>query len=834
MSIKVRDKINEDPSTTATWNEVTAIRVYDSVDWQQVDTAYIYTSTYGWKVVFPDTPTVILNSQVGFKTTNSMRVIWTSTNQLSYMVLWQNTTNPADSGQSGLIVSSSDDRYTITGLTLNTEYSVTVRVYNNVEGLGTPGQDTKLYTTAVADPYIYSFNVNNIKQQRADAVWTVDNQAWYRVRVYEGATDSGTVVWPGNPQPIESSSTFSIEMGDSSFPLVADTEYTAQLSIWSDNPDYSVPAQATKTFTTATNDPSITFINVNNIKQQAADVVWTSENQAQYRVQVFLGTVAGINENERFDSLIQPGSLSSNTVTANNLVPGEQHIARVRIWNSINEVTEATKVFTTALNEPSINSINVNNIKQQAADLVWTSTNQAYYRVRVYIGSGTNTTPIINTDQKPGTITSYTMSGLSPDTFYTVQLSVWDNPNYAPAIQTTQFTTATNDPIINSLVVNNIKQQAADVVWTSTRQYAYRVRIYEGTNTNATPVFNTNQVPSNYPNSFDTTTLKVTATGLTNSTGYTAQLTIWNNVSESTTSTTTFTTVTPPPPATVPNSVSFSASSSADGTQIYWSWSAPYDGGSPITSYGLQRSTSPSVGSSWTTVSASTFNFTNPSVSPGTTYYLKMKATNSVGDSAISYYTITTNAAPAPPPPPPPPPAPPPTTPPPTTPPPTTKTTASLGPETKVLTEDYGYIEIKYLSVGDKLVSLDISEIPISGETFNVDQWSSETFTNNGYVTTDVISISSKVVIGTMVQINGEWFTDNHNILVEKDGVYSLTQSIDIDETYKVFDYDVNDWVQITQIAKVPNAEETVYIIDCEPYDVFFTQNALVYNRKES
>jgi hypothetical protein len=131
------------------------------------------------------------------------------------------------------------------------------------------------------------------------------------------------------------------------------------------------------------------------------------------------------------------------------------------------------------------------------------------------------------------------------------------------------------------------------------------------------------------------------------------------------------------------------------------------------------------------------------------------------------------------------------------------------------------------------LVSLDISEVPLAGETFDVDNWSSETFTNNGYTTTEVTNIYARRVTGTMVKINNEWFTDNHNILVEKDGVYSFTQSVFLDTTYKIFDYNLMGWRQIDSVEIATDIEEIVYVVDCEPYDIFFTQNALVYNRKE-
>ena len=128
---------------------------------------------------------------------------------------------------------------------------------------------------------------------------------------------------------------------------------------------------------------------------------------------------------------------------------------------------------------------------------------------------------------------------------------------------------------------------------------------------------------------------------------------------------------------------------------------------------------------------------------------------------------------------------------------------------------------------------MDIEEVPTFGGDFDVDNWSSDTFTNLGTTETSVTNIFARQIVGTLVRINGEWFTDNHNILVEKNGVYYFKQSIDIDTTYKVFDYDIMNWAPVIDVYLQPDSESIVYVVDCEPYDVFFTENALVYNRKE-
>lgn len=309
--------------------------------------------------------------------------------------------------------------------------------------------------------------------------------------------------------------------------------------------------------------------------------------------------------------------------------------------------------------------------------------------------------------------------------------------------------------------------------------------------------------------------------------------------------------------ATTPSApTNFTGSSNAAGTTISLSWSAPLsNGGSAITGYQFQRNQSATPGTEWLSLGLVT-SWDSNNTNPGTTYYFRVRAVNDVGVGATSTITVTasspttaapttaapTTAAPttAPPtpkppasPPLPPPPPPPQAAPPPALQPATPPKATSLGPDTRVLTRDFGFIEVKYLSVGDILVSMNIEEVTTFGSDFDVDNWSSNTFTNLGTTDTVVTNIFARQIVGTLVRINGEWFTDNHNILVEKDGVYYFKQSIDIDTTYKVFDYDIMDWAPVIDVYHQPDSESIVYVVDCEPYDVFFTENALVYNRKE-
>lgn len=296
-------------------------------------------------------------------------------------------------------------------------------------------------------------------------------------------------------------------------------------------------------------------------------------------------------------------------------------------------------------------------------------------------------------------------------------------------------------------------------------------------------------------------------------------------------------------------------------------WSAPaFDGGAPVTGYELQRNQDPNTPQAdWIDLGlVTTRNVTG--MNANTTYYFRVRAYQTYGAQKIigSYaqVAVTTLASnpptpipvPSPPTEPPgvtplpptspppspipvpvPTPLPPPISPPPggiPIPPPNPRPPLSIGFDTKILTVD-GYIPIQNIMVGDQLISIDISEIPTDGSTFDILNWSSETFTNNGFATTNVVDIVAAQIVGPAIQINGDVFSQNHSILIRKNGEYKFLDANLVDESYEVFDYDTQDWGPVTEVIITENSTITVYTIDCEPYDIFFTNNALVYNRKE-
>ncbi|MDQ1696725.1 MAG: hypothetical protein QOJ03_2078 [Frankiaceae bacterium] len=89
------------------------------------------------------------------------------------------------------------------------------------------------------------------------------------------------------------------------------------------------------------------------------------------------------------------------------------------------------------------------------------------------------------------------------------------------------------------------------------------------------------------------------------------------------------------PPVTAPSSPALTASTDTAKGTVGLSWSAPNDGGAPITGYQVSRGLQPGAETPYKNVTAGT-TFTDAAVTVGTTYYYTVTAGNNVGNSAPS------------------------------------------------------------------------------------------------------------------------------------------------------------------------------------------------------
>jgi hypothetical protein len=153
----------------------------------------------------------------------------------------------------------------------------------------------------------------------------------------------------------------------------------------------------------------------------------------------------------------------------------------------------------------------------------------------------------------------------------------------------------------------------------------------------------------------------------------------------------------------------------------------------------------------------------------------------------------------------------------------------SIGVNTLLRTPD-GLIVAGSVEVGDVLLSADIEGFPyedLPGSTLAAINWSSKNpvFTT---VETTVTSITRRTASRGVV-INNDLFSDTHYVLVKKGAKALFVLSTEVSISDKVYNYQTSSWEDIKYL-KTGEIPHEVVSIDCEPYDVFYTEHLLVHD----
>jgi hypothetical protein len=156
----------------------------------------------------------------------------------------------------------------------------------------------------------------------------------------------------------------------------------------------------------------------------------------------------------------------------------------------------------------------------------------------------------------------------------------------------------------------------------------------------------------------------------------------------------------------------------------------------------------------------------------------------------------------------------------------------SIGADTLISSKvPEGLVLAHNLSVGDVLYSADISgldlatDIPIAEYFAN---WSEENPVINTDIETTITALSAHVVDKVIV-INGNKYSISHYILVKRDGISKFINVVDVLDTDLVYSPTFADWQPIIELRE-SEGKELVITINTEPYDIFFTDNALVHD----
>jgi hypothetical protein len=156
----------------------------------------------------------------------------------------------------------------------------------------------------------------------------------------------------------------------------------------------------------------------------------------------------------------------------------------------------------------------------------------------------------------------------------------------------------------------------------------------------------------------------------------------------------------------------------------------------------------------------------------------------------------------------------------------------SIGADTLISSKvPEGLVLAHNLSVGDVLYSANIEGLDLSTDTPIAEyfaNWSEENpVINTNYETT--ITALSAHVVDSVIVINGNKYSVSHYILVKRDGVGKFINVTEVVESDLVYSPTFSDWQPIVEL-RVSEGKELVITINTEPYDVFFTDNALVHD----
>jgi len=158
-------------------------------------------------------------------------------------------------------------------------------------------------------------------------------------------------------------------------------------------------------------------------------------------------------------------------------------------------------------------------------------------------------------------------------------------------------------------------------------------------------------------------------------------------------------------------------------------------------------------------------------------------------------------------------------------------TPKSVGAETVIKSKNpEGLVLAHNLSVGDVLYSANIEGIDVSNTAIvdYLQNWSSSTAQILPAETT-VVAMAARISDEGAIVINANKYSAEHFILVKREGQIQFKPAKEVIETDLIFSPLENNWKEITDY-KITDQKELLISIDVEPYDLYFTDNALVHD----
>ena len=159
----------------------------------------------------------------------------------------------------------------------------------------------------------------------------------------------------------------------------------------------------------------------------------------------------------------------------------------------------------------------------------------------------------------------------------------------------------------------------------------------------------------------------------------------------------------------------------------------------------------------------------------------------------------------------------------------------SIGADTLVASKvPEGLVLAHNLSVGDVLYSANIEGLDLtSGQSLSsyLGSWSTENPVIDTNYETTIVSLSARIVDEVII-INGNKYSFSHYILVKRNDEVKFVKVYEVLETDSVYSPLYDAWQPILEFRH-QQSKDLVISINTEPYDVFFTDNAIVHDSHE-
>jgi hypothetical protein len=294
--------------------------------------------------------------------------------------------------------------YSSTGLSADTTYYYRVRTYNSAGNSGY--SNTASATTAQVAPAAPSgLNAASVSASQIDLVWAdnSDNESGFKVQRSLSATSGFAQI-----VTVGASATSYSDSG-----LAADTTYYYRVNAYNSagNSGYSNTASA---ITTQVAPAAPSGLNAASASSSQIDLTWAdnSDNEDGFRVERSLSAASGF---------AQIASVGANATSYSNagLSTDTTYYYRVRAYNSAgNSAYSNTTSATTAQAGPAAPSgLTATAVSSSALGLTWAdgSDNESGFKVERSLHG---TSPFTEIASVGANVTSYSDSGLEPDTAY--------------------------------------------------------------------------------------------------------------------------------------------------------------------------------------------------------------------------------------------------------------------------------------------------------------------------------------------------------------------------------------------------------------------------------